>query len=440
MQRLKLKSWLKSTNGNMGTMFALSMVPLLMATGSAVDYSSLVNTRSDLQTLADGATLSAAASGEHDKESLDRLIRAFLSNTDYPDAVINHRIVNDTLTVTLSTTQDLLFMDVFGSDVANLNAEASAPILDIRHVNLSLVLDTTQSMSGSRLRTLRQAASELLDGLDQSPSEAIYASVIPFTDYVKIPVSYEDEFWIETMAPKSRTITYIDPNRSVNCRNVFVNEKRSRVCDETYYTTTTRTISWNGCMGSRREGYHTAPGYELKPVQGFVSPGYCEDNRNMMRPLTNNFAGLKNTVNSMVAFGETYMPAGIMWGWRTLRPDAPLTEAAQNPDARNIMILMTDGANTKSLHHTSAGFNGLWHTGENQAEADGITETLCADIKDDNIEIFTIAFDVDDEATKSLLEDCASSPAYYYDAGNNSGLTAAFESIGGKISNIRLTN
>lgn len=142
----------------------------------------------------------------------------------------------------------------------------------------------------------------------------------------------------------------------------------------------------------------------------------------------------------MQPFGETYILGGLAWGWRTLSQEAPFTEAAKNPNARDIMLVMTDGANTKSLGGTGSTYNGLFHNGSSQEDADLLSAKMCNDIKNSNIEIFTIAFEVDDETTKSLLQNCASSSDYFYDASDSKNLENAFESIGGKISKIKLIN
>ena len=61
------------------------------------------------------------------------------------------------------------------------------------------------------------------------------------------------------------------------------------------------------------------------------------------------------------------------------------------------------------------------------------TETLCQNVKNDNIEVFTIAFEVNDNDTKNMLSDCANSTANYFDAGNAQQLEDAFLDIADSI-------
>ncbi len=64
---------------------------------------------------------------------------------------------------------------------------------------------------------------------------------------------------------------------------------------------------------------------------------------------------------------------------------------------------------------------------------------LCDAIKVNNdILVFTIAFQADD-AAKAVMSDCATSSNYYFDAQNGDALDAAFETIAGTITKLRLT-
>ena len=152
-------------------------------------------------------------------------------------------------------------------------------------------------------------------------------------------------------------------------------------------------------------------------------------------PLTNNLTAVKNKINAMVVRKETYIPAGLMWGWRALEPSAPLTEAAgQHASAtKKVMILMTDGVNFLSK-------DGLTHRGNSKADADTLSETLCRNINNANVTVFAIAYDVTDVSTRNMLQRCASQPSMYYNASDAAALQAAFEDIGASLLRLRLTH
>jgi len=86
------------------------------------------------------------------------------------------------------------------------------------------------------------------------------------------------------------------------------------------------------------------------------------------------------------------------------------------------MIVMTDGENTRSK-------SGSFHNGQSQVNADRKAADICNNIKDDNITVYTIAYEVNDTQTENLLRGCASNPDNYFDATNAGDLMEAFDVI-----------
>jgi Mg-chelatase subunit ChlD len=150
-------------------------------------------------------------------------------------------------------------------------------------------------------------------------------------------------------------------------------------------------------------------------------------------PLTTNFNAVKSTINGLVPSGWTYMPSGILWGWRTLDDNAPFSHFTADK-TQKVMILMTDGENTRAK-------NGIMHNqaGQNY-KADQMTRDLCEAVKDENITIYTIAYEVNDTSTRSLLENCATVKANYYNARNGGQLRQAFEEIANTLNDIRISS
>ena len=144
--------------------------------------------------------------------------------------------------------------------------------------------------------------------------------------------------------------------------------------------------------------------------------------------LTNTKSTVQSARNSMAAKGYTNIHHGIMWGWRSLSPDAPLDEGKpyNEPYHAKIMIVMTDGANTfptSSTHnqswYSSYGFHkqGRLGASSNSTTAlrnamNGKTALSCTNAKAAGIIIYTIAFSISDPTTVNMLRDCATSPAY----------------------------
>ena len=59
---------------------------------------------------------------------------------------------------------------------------------------------------------------------------------------------------------------------------------------------------------------------------------------------------------------------------------------------------------------------------------------------DPNIEIYTVGFQLDTTASKTMLKSCATKADHYYETSTGDGLKSAFRDIALKISKLRLTN
>jgi len=137
----------------------------------------------------------------------------------------------------------------------------------------------------------------------------------------------------------------------------------------------------------------------------------------------------------MTADGNTYIPAGLMWGWRALDNRQPLTEAASLPagDTDKVMVIMTDGENFKSK-------DGILHNrSDNGNDADKTTKRMCESIKNEDIKVYTIAYEVTDTPTQKLLRNCASSTGNFFNATNAQELNDAFQAIGNSLNELRIT-
>jgi len=64
---------------------------------------------------------------------------------------------------------------------------------------------------------------------------------------------------------------------------------------------------------------------------------------------------------------------------------------------------------------------------------------LCTNIKNSDIEIYTVIFRETDQQTENLMRNCASGSDHFFRANNASELAAAFDAIGTGIGALRLT-
>ncbi len=177
--------------------------------------------------------------------------------------------------------------------------------------------------------------------------------------------------------------------------------------------------------------------------------------------LTTSFSSLRTAIDALNADGSTNIPIGMAWGWNTLSPFSPFADgvAYGTPKHKKIIVLMTDGENTLSQRDTPndgtyAGAGYIWQgrvlqadntplqqgasNSERTAALDSRLSKICANIKDKDIEIYTIRVEVD-SGTSELLQTCATGEDYFYDVSDSSNLTNVFQSIAGQIAALHLS-
>ena len=313
--------------------------------------------------------------------------------------------------------------------------------------------------AGGKITTLKAAAKDLVQQLKQNAisQDQVRIAVVPFAQYVNVGLSRRNEPWISVSADWTETIprscyTRTPVTSATNCVttthtgqscNDGVCTPRTytrRTCDYTYgapqqVCVGPRTVNhvWRGCVGSRgAPRYKTDDSYNVEKVPGLLDTSCSTE----MLPLIGIQGQIISKINSLSPSGETYIPSGLIWGWRALSPGAPFSESALGgaDPVEQALVLMTDGFNTKSR-------NGSKHNGSNTNDANTTTSDICTNIKavSSGIKVCTIAYSVTDPAIKAILQNCASKPEYYFDAGSNAQLTAAFEQIARSLTQIRLT-
>lgn len=448
-----LRNFKKDTNGNMAATFAVAILMILACVGAALDFSMAQSSRNKMQDTADTAVLAAAKSGETTQSALLRVAQDVVNTNNPTGRAVTTNLnltANGRVRVNVAGQYNTYLMGMFGRPTVDINVVSEAPLGSSEPVNIALVLDTTGSMAGTKLSSLKTAANNLITLLDGYDNDSLKVSVVPFGQYVNVGMSRRNAPWIDVPADSSTTGAQVcrmrrDVTSRTNCRTVrrtCYNDGapyscNRRVCDVTYGPeyqscyTPTRTSRWYGCVGSRNVPWNERVAYSGRKIPGLMNVRCGTE----MRPLTTNMNSVKSTINALRARGYTYLPSGLAWGWRTLDTNEPLTEA-NGPYAANtekFMIVMTDGANTKSK-------SGNWHNGNSVANANNTTTEMCNNIKDSEIQVYTIAYDITDAATKNRMRNCASDASMYFDASNAAELNAAFEEIGRNLIRVRLTH
>ncbi|MEI9416380.1 pilus assembly protein [Mesorhizobium sp. Cs1321R2N1] len=174
-------------------------------------------------------------------------------------------------------------------------------------------------------------------------------------------------------------------------------------------------------------------------------------------PLTEDFDKLRQAASQMTEWNGsgTNVSEGLSWGMRVLSPAPPYTDGApwKTPGISKIVLLLTDGENvvygaseqpTKS-DYTSYGYLAGGRFGsDNQATAarnvDGWTKSVCTQLKNEGVQIYTLVLQSDTPANRTLYSACASDPSNYYAVNDPTKLPDVFLQIANKFSKLQLTN
>ena len=452
--------------GNFSIMFAVSMIALVTGVAAAIEFNSLYSQKETLQRHLDAALLAVVSSGIDKKDDQLEYVKKYIKENSYgielKTVKIDH-LASSEVVLSATIKPDFYFSGVLGivpsiaADSAAFAGEAEV----INSVDLVMVLDTTESMDGAKIIALRQAANTLIDTIPDGGD--VQVGIVPFSNYVNVGLNNRNAPWINVDPDYSTVETYNRRTKisgptcrgsgeNVDIRDGVAYTSSGNVCNSynpaVYGPSTqeTRTVDyvWEGCVFSRHAGnrdlHLSDDQYDIYKINGRPR-GSCGE---ALLPLTNKKADMTAHINSLVVDEDTYMPAGIMWGRRVLSSHEPFTGGRKAEGVRQVMLLMTDGQN--SMHrwgqsHNSSDANDPQDV-ELLAKTNEDTHTLCTLAKTDQIEVYSIAFEVNDIVTRNLLKGCASELSMFYDAQNSSQLLKAFEDISGKLSesaSVRLT-
>ena len=546
-----LNRFWRSKSGNFALLMGLGLPAILSAVAFAVDVSTVMRAKSNLQNALDAANLASSHLGDLDISRTDAFDRYFQAN------IAGHgELANAQATLTVDRGVNFIKTKAVASADVNLNfgflfgrnrhiaVDASA-VESNNQLEVVLVLDNTGSMAGARMTALRTATKSLLDTLEatKSPTRQIRASLVPFVTAVNVNGDEFDPSWID-MDGKSSTngvnFPVIDGKRP-NHMALF------RQLKDTGWTAAGwNGTGWKGCVEARPGAYNisdTPPdpdkpdtlfvpyfapddpegaqkpsssygnaakyynnsylddvsdntkvaklkgnrlGIDLSSLADPVPPGdkgakekvakYVAPTKELITetgsaitvgpnracptpivPLTDDFDKLRKAASEMTEWNGsgTNVSEGLSWGMRVLSPAAPYTDAApwKTSGISKIVLLLTDGENvvygaseqpTKS-DYTSYGYLAGGRFGsDNQTTAarnvDGWTKSVCTQLKNEGVQIYTMVLQSDTAANRALYSACASDPSGYYAVNDPAKLPDVFQQIANKFSRLQLTN
>jgi hypothetical protein len=181
--------------------------------------------------------------------------------------------------------------------------------------------------------------------------------------------------------------------------------------------------NWTGCVIDRQQPHDvddTAASANSKTWYPAENCGLAP-----ILPLTTDFNAVKSMLDKMKADGKTNLTVGLVWGWHALTPNTPLPEGTvASKTIDKYIVFLTDGLNTQNRWTTKA------------PDIDARTKIVCDNIKKAGIKVYTIRVM---EGNQTLLQNCASSAAMYYNVTQASQLQPVFAEIARSLYQLRIS-
>lgn len=501
---LFLRRMMRNDQGAIAVWFALSLLVIAPLVVGAMNFYLLANQRSRLQDAADAAALYAARSESTTATALQAAGEAALNaNLSARDRGL---VTSKTfVTVTSGTSTKVVATVVMSPDGLTNSLWTNSPMTVTTEVmkssynlEVSLVLDITGSMSGSRISNLKVAAKNLVDTVVKDVQTPYYSklALVPYAAAVNVG-SYATDIRGETnrvLTGASRTnpvaVTYSGPslNADENVR-IFgaggmtqLNYSSSnsatdyKVTGPSGSTFTLRRFSNNAAINGTSYGTYTSGGsiecyrYGCNNLRYSTSTTYpvtnCAAERTdanrytdaspsgaplqmvyqssncpatQIIPLTTNRTALKTAIDGLVASGGTAGHLGLAWGWYMVSPNfSYLWPSASQPAAYGTNELMKVVVMMTDGEFNTSYCGGLpGYGGCSPVSSTTQAVALCTEIKKKNIILYTVGFSVS-SASKTMLTNCATSPSYAFFPATGADLVDAFKAIAQDINRLRL--
>lgn len=422
--------------GNVAITFALAAIPLIGATGIAIDFSRANWAQAQLQAALDSTTL--MLSREAASETTAALnanalayMQAQFTRTDASSLTVTPTYTTDggsqivaKATAAVSTT----IGGIFGLTSIGISATSTVKWGSSR-LRVALVLDNTGSMAQSgKMSALKTATTNLLSQLKAAATTNgdVYVSIIPFSKDVNVGSSNYTASWIDWTDWEAE---------NGSCSSSRYTTKSTCTAARGTWTAASHS-KWNGCVADR--GNSSAPSsgnYDTNvtapstTITATLFPAEQYSNcPTAVLPLSYDWSSMTSLVDSMASKGNTNQAIGLAHGWMSLVGGGPYTVPAKdsNYTYSEIIILFTDGLNTENR----------WYTSQSAIDA---RETLtCSNVKAAGITLYTVQVSTDGTAASSLLQNCASDTSKFFYLTSASDIVTTFSSIGTNLSNLYL--
>ncbi len=444
----RLKQTLRDQRGVSAVAFAISFAVLAPMALGIFDVYTQTEQRGKLQDALDAAALYAARSPVYTSADVDaigdkaltanlQLIHgASLQSSDF--TLVDNKVVAQA-SITLAAYAPLAFTHT----PVTVNSEVTR---SGNNLEVALVLDTTGSMSGTRITNLKSAANQLIDLVVSDTQTPFYSkiAIVPYSNSVN-PGAFTPTVRGGALAGTGTNV--------VGQANIKFTPQGGGA---------QKTYAVSNCVSERVGAQAFTDASYTGNLVGWDYPNASENGciAQTIQPLTNDKTVLHNEIGTLTAANSTAGHIGLAWGWYMVSPNwASLVPTISQPAAYGtdhllkVVILMTDGAfNTAYCKGVIAGDAGAGsgttsnHINCNSPNGDAFAQAraLCTNMKaaPNNIIVYTVGFDVGtDPSAQAVLSNCATDSKHvYFPADDGVSLQVAFQSIAADLNRLRISH
>lgn len=359
-ESVPLRNIAQDEDGSMLVFGMIIFVVMTMMGGLAIDLMRYEQRRTELQNTLDRSVLAAAAL----KQTLkgDEVVRdyfnkaglsQYLTSVTAPDPTLNAKVVSAKADSVLQP----YFLQMMGVDTVKI-ATSSTATEQITNVEVSLVLDISGSMRGSRLTALKPAARSFVTTLlaNADPGK-VSISLVPYNSQVNIGRPLMNAFNVTANHNQSSCIELpSDVFGSINISTTAPFKHNAHFDPWTNSLVSKSSMNLNCNSGSESE----------------------------VVALSDSETNLHGAINGLYASGYTSIELGTKWGAFLLNNgarsalqglfnanliDAKFAARPLNPstaEVLKVLVVMTDGDNTQEYKINdpyNSGLSGIWRKG-----------------------------------------------------------------------------
>jgi hypothetical protein len=375
----------RDERGNISVLALSLMVAMISIGGLALDTMRYEQKRVLVQNALDRCTLMAASLKQ--RLSPSDVVYDCMANANLRSAVKSVSVTdngtsnggasNRTVDAVAETDINALFPNVIGMQTLNVDARSVAT-QKLAKIEISLVLDVSSSMVGTKLTNLKTAAKEFVATvLNNDTDKRISINLVPFSTQVNLGAALRGLY----------NATYVHGQANVNCfdmpDSVYSSLSMSRTLampmtgNVDAFTPTSTGNSYDSPLDPSWSLPRT---YTMTLLANMVRG----DNRtcpalagNVVRVGQQNISSLQTQIDGLIAAGSTGVQTGLRWGLALLDPGSqsvftsligssvvPSNLAGRplsytEPDVMKIIVVMSDGNNASDYRLTDNYRTGL---------------------------------------------------------------------------------